>query len=421
MAAPKLKLTYFDGPGRGEAIRLAFVVGDVEFEDVRLSGPQFSEQKAAGRFKNGVVPVLEIDGVQYAQSLALLLYAGKLAEIYPTDPTAALAVDEVLLSCDDIQTIVFGVVYQRDKATKEAAAKAAIAGPLTAWLNRFDAALAKNSSGYFVGDSITIADLKALVLFSYLDAAHFPGVGHDFLAAWPHINKNVKLVYSHPKIAEYYKRKNAKHIPKLKLTYFDIAGRGEPIRQALHIGAIPFEDERVSFKDWASLKASGRFKHAALPQLEIDGVPHAQSNALLLYAGELAGHGLVPSTPRDQLRVQELLNDIEDVISLVSSVTSKIPDKEQALAAQKALFATGSISKWMSRFEASLAKNGTGFFVGGDLTVADLKFASFVNWVADIEGFGLNHLDPYTAVNEFRFKFAALPEIVAFENAKSKK
>eukprot|EP00042_Codosiga_hollandica_P031583 m.193153 g.193153 ORF g.193153 m.193153 type:complete len:213 (-) comp53680_c0_seq3:878-1516(-) len=163
MAAPKLKLTYFDGPGRGEAIRLAFVVGDVEFEDVRLSGPQFSEQKAAGRFKNGVVPVLEIDGVQYAQSLALLLYAGKLAEIYPTDPTAALAVDEVLLSCDDIQTIVFGVVYQRDKATKEAAAKAAIAGPLTAWLNRFDAALAKNSSGYFVGDSITIADLKVLV------------------------------------------------------------------------------------------------------------------------------------------------------------------------------------------------------------------------------------------------------------------
>lgn len=34
--APKLKLTYFDGPWLGEAIRNAFIIGGVEFEDYRV-------------------------------------------------------------------------------------------------------------------------------------------------------------------------------------------------------------------------------------------------------------------------------------------------------------------------------------------------------------------------------------------------
>ena len=57
---------------------------------------------AAGRFKNGQLPVIEVDGVQIAQSNAILIYVGKLAGLYPWDPVLGLQVEEFLSVVDDI-------------------------------------------------------------------------------------------------------------------------------------------------------------------------------------------------------------------------------------------------------------------------------------------------------------------------------
>lgn len=41
----------------------------------------------------------------------------------------------------------------------------------------------------------------------------------------------------------------------LKLLYFDIAGRAEMIRLALHIGGVDFEDVRIGREEFAAGKA----------------------------------------------------------------------------------------------------------------------------------------------------------------------
>ena len=42
---------------------------------------------------------------------------------------------------------------------------------------------------------------------------------------------------------------------KPKLTYFDApVSRGEECRLALHIAGIEFEDVRIKFADWSTLK-----------------------------------------------------------------------------------------------------------------------------------------------------------------------
>ena len=43
---PSLRLIYFNFGGRAEAIRLALFVGEVEFEDVRITEEEFRQQKA---------------------------------------------------------------------------------------------------------------------------------------------------------------------------------------------------------------------------------------------------------------------------------------------------------------------------------------------------------------------------------------
>src|SRR5688572_21766603 len=64
-------------------------------------------------------------------------------------------------------------------------------------------------------------------------------------------------------------------LPKLKLSYFDFhGGRGEVARIALHMAAIPFEDDRIPTSDWPTRKPSMPF--GTLPVLEVDGQIVAQ-------------------------------------------------------------------------------------------------------------------------------------------------
>ena len=66
---------------------------------------------------------------------------------------------------------------------------------------------------------------------------------------------------------------------KLTFKYLDIKGLGEPVRLAMTVGGLPFEDVRLSYDEVRALKATADdiTKHAGspfgqVPVLEIDGV-----------------------------------------------------------------------------------------------------------------------------------------------------
>ena len=75
---------------------------------------------------------------------------------------------------------------------------------------------------------------------------------------------------------------------KLKLTYFDFSGgRAEPARLALHIGGIPFDDNRFAFGDFAEVRKTTPLDQ--VPTLHVNDVQVTQSDAITRYAGKLAG------------------------------------------------------------------------------------------------------------------------------------
>ena len=106
------------------------------------------------------------------------------------------------------------------------------------------------------------------------------------------------------------RRRSTRLIPALRLTYLDIKGKAEPIRLALSIGQIPFEDRRVSYDEIRAMRAEGRLPFGQVPVLEIDGGPaHGQSLAILHWAGKQAG--LYPS--HLQLAIDGALLCMEDI------------------------------------------------------------------------------------------------------------
>ncbi len=162
---------------------------------------------------------------------------------------------------------------------------------------------------------------------------------------------------------------------KLKLTYFDFdGGRGEPARLALHIGKIPFEDQRISPKDWPQFRDRTPFQ--ALPTLEVDGKVVAQSNSINRYVGKLAG--LYPKDDWQALLCDEIMDAAEDMGTRIAN-TIDLPADDKKTAREQ--LAAGGITRYLEQLQARLMAAGGEYFVEQRLTVADLKIFMLVRWL----------------------------------------
>ena len=71
-------------------------------------------------------------------------------------------------------------------------------------MHLFNDMLGQSKSGYFVGDTITAADLKAYGFFHSLNTGAYEYIPMDYLSDCGNINKFMNKMLSHPKISEYY-------------------------------------------------------------------------------------------------------------------------------------------------------------------------------------------------------------------------
>jgi glutathione S-transferase len=169
-----------------------------------------------------------------------------------------------------------------------------------------------------------------------------------------------------------------------KLYYFDFdGGAGEPIRNALRIAGVAFEDIRVKHDSWPELKSSDKCLFGQMPLLEVDGHMYAQSMSILRYVGKLTG--LYPIDPLEALRVDELLDCIIDIRTKISP-TYALPEPERIAARQK--LAESFIKPHLKKMDWRVSGNASkGYAVGNKLTIADIAIAN------EISGFKSGRLD----------------------------
>jgi len=198
-----LRLRYFPFPGRGAAIRDALRIGGIDFEDVHVPPEQFNERKAAGEFPFGSLPVLDVETpagvVTAAQSNAILRFAGRRAGLYPVDdPVRALKVDEAMDLGEDLYHVIGPSMGEQDPARRMVMRKVLAEETLPRWAGFLERLLVANGrTGFVVGDSLTVADLKLYWVVDKLTNGTLDGIptslldGFVAVTAW---HKNVTLV-----------------------------------------------------------------------------------------------------------------------------------------------------------------------------------------------------------------------------------
>ncbi len=199
----KYRLTYFDiDGGRAEPIRIALHAAGIDFEDNRLSFPEFSKMRRDTRFN--CVPVLEIDGKAVTQSNALGRYIGKMAGLYPDDNLQALYCDEATGAVEDLlHNIVptFGLEGDDLKNAREKLAD----GWMTIFLRGLEDLLERGGGEYFADNRLTVADLKVSITTAWLSSGGLDHIPVDLVQrVAPGLVGHEQRVMSDPVVTAYY-------------------------------------------------------------------------------------------------------------------------------------------------------------------------------------------------------------------------
>lgn len=166
------KLTYFDGQGKAEIIRLIFAAAGVDYEDVRIPREKWPEVKPTLGLPMGQVPILEYQGHKLFQSLAISRFLAKKFGLAGKTEWEEVKVDIVVDSADDVlKPVIQFFRLEKDEKKKEELRNAYIRETLPNFLKNLENVLKSqnNGDGFFVGDSLTWADLQILVLCSRLE------------------------------------------------------------------------------------------------------------------------------------------------------------------------------------------------------------------------------------------------------------
>ncbi|KAG5666842.1 hypothetical protein PVAND_014852 [Polypedilum vanderplanki] len=161
------KVIYYNNRGRAEAIRFLLSYAGIEFEDFRFESkddwPKYKPSMPYGK-----VPVLEIDGVKYSNTLAICAYLGKKFNLNGSSDLEALQIHTAAAFVYDLIDIVGDVLYgYRFSFTEESYEKEfkkLFDETIPSALEKFEKIVNKND-GYFVNGKLSWADIFFASIF----------------------------------------------------------------------------------------------------------------------------------------------------------------------------------------------------------------------------------------------------------------
>jgi len=199
---PNYKLTYFDGRGRAETIRLAFAAAGIKYVDNRIEKTAWPALKPTTPW--GSLPILEVDGRLIGQSMTVARLIAKEGGLMGKNNFETALVESVVDVVTDLREKAITLAFTPDGPAKEAALKDFLEKTLPSILPNLEKFVAANPdrSGFFVGAKLSLADLHFYSIIEML-VPKMPNV----LQGHPPLKALFDKVAANPKVAEYIKKR----------------------------------------------------------------------------------------------------------------------------------------------------------------------------------------------------------------------
>jgi glutathione S-transferase len=192
-----------------------------------------------------------------------------------------------------------------------------------------------------------------------------------------------------------------------KLYYFDGRGRGEISRLILATAGQKFEDVRYQQNEWPSHKSE--MPLGQMPVLEIDGIKLPQSMTIARFLARqfhLAGKDNL-----EQAKVEAVADTATDLLNKFGPIIWYQEEPQKKASIEE--FFANELPKHLRNLE-TLAKaysEGSSFFVGSNLTFADLCVYDVLENILEVDA---NILDQYPWLKINGQKVAEHPNIATY-------
>ncbi|XP_066942426.1 hematopoietic prostaglandin D synthase-like [Macrobrachium rosenbergii] len=164
-------------------------------------------------------------------------------------------------------------------------------------------------------------------------------------------------------------------MPQYKLKYFNLRGRGEPVRWVLAAADQPYEDVRFSREtEWPFKKPE--MPYGKVPVLYIDDKPLSQSVTICRYLGRM--HNLYVDDPWESAIGDEVADSVHDLLphaaQMVYAKNAGDAEKAKMLATE---FYTSTLPPVMRELDRRL--EGREWFCGDKMTWSDVFVACYLS------------------------------------------
>jgi len=160
-----ISLHYFQINGKAAIARALLSYGKTEYTNKMYTFEEWPSSKSL--FEYGQLPVLEVDGNQYSQSIAIYLYLAKKFNLLGNSAEDLHAITNLLCSSDDLAPKLSPVLFprtdeQKEKLEENTKVFLEFVAPV---LRAYEQRAVKNGGKYMVGDGFTLADVYVAVMY----------------------------------------------------------------------------------------------------------------------------------------------------------------------------------------------------------------------------------------------------------------
>ncbi|XP_072031503.1 hematopoietic prostaglandin D synthase-like [Amphiura filiformis] len=175
-------------------------------------------------------------------------------------------------------------------------------------------------------------------------------------------------------------------MPKYKLTYMNFRARAEPARMLFFMKGVEFEDIIIEDGKWLDVKHT--FPLGQVPVLEVDDVIITQTRPLTRYLGREFGY--YGKTNLEAAQIDSVMDVCDDIhiaarpIYRYQGAGEFDPKKyevenAEVLKEYREVVVPGFLSQLQTLF--LMNKNDDGYFVGKEITIADLYYFATFDYV----------------------------------------